>query len=86
MCANTSIFRLSDSFAELEIIWLQGASAAEVAAESRVSSPLLSTSHAEFGVPGHAVPWRGKREVCAQNGCGRPRDRQTEYTFASREL
>ncbi len=32
-----------------------------------------------------ASPGAGARDVCAQNGCGRPRDRRTEHTFAGRE-
>ena len=31
-------------------------------------------------------PGAGARDVRAQNGCGRPRDRRTEHTFAGREL
>ena len=30
-------------------------------------------------------PGAGARDVRAQNGCGRPRDRRTEHTFAGRE-
>jgi hypothetical protein len=31
-------------------------------------------------------PGAGARDVRAQNGGGRPRDRRTEHTFAGREL
>jgi len=85
MCANASIFRMFDSLAEQRLVWLYVASVAEVAAWSRVSSPRVSTSHTELGVHGHDVPWLCARDVHAQNGCGRPRDRRTEHTFAGRE-
>jgi len=75
-----------ESLAEQRLVWLHVASAAEVAAWSRVSSPRVSTSHVELGVHGHDIPWLCARDVRAQNGCGRPRDRRTERTFAGREL
>src|SRR5947209_5086859 len=87
MCANASIFRMFESLVEQRLVWLDVSSAAEVAAWSRVSSPRVGTLHAELHpMPGHAVPWLGARDVRAQNGCGRLRDRRTEHEFAGREL
>src|SRR6266702_5890210 len=83
MCANASIFRMFESLAEQRLVWLHVASAAEVAAWSRVSSPRVSTSHAELQCmdttsPGFARGMFALRKAVAA------RDGRTEHKFAGR--
>src|SRR5260370_34551650 len=91
MCANASIVRMGDSFDEQSLVWLQVASAAEVAEGNRVRSPRVSPSHVELQgmdtmFPGFARGMFAPRTAVATRATGGPSTRLPAASGPGRRL